>query len=96
MTPQEQPAGGVPRADLPKLKWKPIRKEMLRGQYLVTNNIKARDTFGVPSHVWLTTYVQKSVNGDAYGKFMCFDTAERPISNLTHYCQVFGPEEPNV
>lgn len=75
-----------------KINWKPIRKEMLRGQYLVTNNIKARDAFGVPSHVWLTTYVQRAGNSDKYGKFMCFDRADRAISNLTHYCQIAGPE----
>lgn len=70
--------------------WKKITKEMKESHYLVTNNLKARDAFGRMSHLWLTTYVQKSSDPDNDGKFICYTDFGSKIFNLTHYLDL-GP-----
>lgn len=48
---------------------------------IVTNNINATNAFGEMSHVWMTTFLQKS---DVEG-FITFDAADRKIIGITHW-----------
>ena len=56
----------------------PIRNKWI----VVTNNIKAKNAHGEMSHVWLTSFVTESKEGD---EIVTFDAADREILGLTHY-----------
>ena len=48
---------------------------------IVTNNINARDAHGEMSHVWMTTFFNKSKQDG----IVTFDAADRKICYLTHW-----------
>lgn len=56
---------------------------------LVTNHINERGADGRMSHLWLVQMIHR---GDAGVGFMGFDTADRKIFGLTHFCPVPMPE----
>ena len=57
---------------------------------LVTNNIKARDTAGQMSHVWVGWPQQSSGPNDSFpnkppkGSWLCY-SGDREVQNLTHW-----------
>lgn len=77
-----------PKAQTAPHNWKRITRQMSDGLYLVTNNLKATDAQGRKSHVWLTSFIQKSDDPDTYGRFICFDENDRIKWNLSHFIEV--------
>ncbi len=71
------------------MNWQPIEREMREGLYLVTNNLAARDAQGRMSHVWLTSYVQKTVADCApMSPYLCYPNGgETRVSYLTHFIE---------
>jgi hypothetical protein len=71
--------------------WKPITGPM-KGKYLITNNITARDASGQMSHVWVGYIIENYSGPDWHGKFVSFDDADRKIHEITHYAEIPMPE----
>lgn len=74
--------------------WLQIEGEM-QGNFVVTNNINARDNTGKMSHIWYTPFIQESSEPRIYGKYICFDDADRKIHGLTHYYAIPAPKKEN-
>lgn len=51
---------------------------------IVTNNINCTNAHGEMSHVWMTTFLQKSSDFKQNG-YITFDAADRQIYNITHW-----------
>lgn len=77
---------------LAERKWRPIAEADKLRKMLVTNNIDSRDAFGQMSHVWIANIIE-SGEPEKYGKWVCFDEADRMVWNLTHCCEIPLPPD---
>lgn len=59
------------------------------GPFLTTNNIKARNAHGMPSHVYLVQMFHKAPA--PIGPVTAFNDGDRKIWGLTHYRPAFTP-----
>lgn len=55
---------------------------------ICTNNIKARDSIGQMSHLWIGFIIES-----CDGEYVTFDNADRRIHNITHWTPLPVPPE---
>lgn len=60
-------------------------------QFMVTNNLTARDRTGRMTHVWIATSLQTCDCGCGIAAFV--DLHGSRIHSITHWCEVPKPEE---
>lgn len=72
--------------------WRPITEADVGKTMLVTNNIRARDTFGEMSNRWIT-WIQASDRPEVTGKYIGYTDGDRLLHGLTHCAPLPDPKQ---